>query len=91
MAVMQASKSAKVDRDNLKTQLKVYMLVNLNKIHVVYTYKWAVHHFCSACRDKICVDFWLNNISYKRHVFCIKKNLRVVNLLILFNLQHLSR
>lgn len=90
MAVMQASKSAKVDRDNLKTQLKVYMLVNLNKIHV-YTYKWAVHHFCSACRDKICVDFWLNNISYKRHVFCIKKNLRVVNLLILFNLQHLSR
>lgn len=81
MAVMQASKSAKVDRDNLKTQLKVYMLVNLNKIHV-YTYKWAVHHFCSACRDKICVDFWLNNISYKRHGFFYKKkNLRVVRIL----------
>lgn len=52
------------------------MFVNLNKIYV-YIYKWVVYYFCSVCRDKICVYFWLNNILYKRYVFCIKKNLRI--------------
>lgn len=52
------------------------MFVNLNKIYV-YIYKWVVYYFCSVCRDKICVDFWLNIILYKRYVFCIKKNLRI--------------
>lgn len=56
------------------------MFLNLNKIYV-YIYKWVVYYFCSVCRDKICVDFWLNNILYKRYVFCIKKNLRVVRIL----------
>lgn len=56
------------------------MFLNLNKIYV-YIYKWVVYYFCSVCRDKICVDFWLNNILYKRYVFCIKKNLRDVRIL----------
>lgn len=57
------------------------MFVNLNKIYV-YIYKWVVYYFCSVCRDKICVYFWLNNILYKRYGFFIKKkNLRVVRIL----------